>query len=640
MVVHTAKPVLPEVPAFPRPPFPRDINKLLLLQGDNSLWAGFRPEAITMPRFSEEPGQNILALPAAKRAKPEKAEDPFTSIDPTASKVSAEQKKAIASAKAEGVKLSKRASRDKHLAVTEVEFGGKKIAVTTHRLDQEEHARLILRAVSALGGTLPQYFAGPGLKRRQLEHLTPEQTLVILRAEKDGAQILDIDKPLPVMKNCRTNVRYRGESYIVDTPLHGEEHSRLVADMLLAIRDAVQGGQKCCIRRRMLGIDFRITLDNYGELRHMISQAEFAGITLSLRKGKTIAAKKNGKVLGTFPVEKDNDVHRLIGFLQKCIDKNTSIEWRAAQSLDAHQTEVHHAPRLTKKMLAQARAELKAAGVPRKEIELRLSVLKNVRDGKMYFPEPSAHLPEVRNPKYWQLNADGCYVPKGSAVEAVRDLWETKNAMQCYKYSSIILLKAMIDTATPEQLKTLDYLLAGKEIPAVLPQSGSGLFFKRKEPRNGKSFRTKELLPGDQIWFYNPYFSRLSAADREKPRYTGEQGSNVFYIGGGKVMTIYGGRVLSIPRYQRHMFGWNSVHDRDRKKHPHPSRSEFEICGRRSPDANWAGVNELAAAQMHAEGRPVLTAMTGQEKRNNTFSELTRILREQQKAAFSRVRGS
>jgi hypothetical protein len=49
-----------------------------------------------------------------------------------------------------------------------------------------------------------------------------------------------------------------------------------------------------------------------------------------------------------------------------------------------------------------------------------------------------------------------------------------------------------------------------------------------------------DLLPGDEIWFRNPYYFDLSEDEQEK--YPGEQGSNVFYIGDGKVVSVYGRR--------------------------------------------------------------------------------------------------
>ena len=538
--------------------------------------------------------------------KAEKTEDPLNAADTeavTATRVSPAQKKALAAIEQEGVKLTHLIAADKQLAVTEVAYGGKSIRVQSPHVDKEGHADRVLRAASELvGGSCPQYARHDEgeLKRRQLENLTPEQTVALIKLEKDGARILDADKPLPVPDQSCTVLRYRGQEIVITTPLAGEEHSRLVVDQLEAVRDAVHDGQMHELRRNLLGLDFKMDLDDYTKIRGMLSQAEFAGIELSRMGGRIVACKESQPIL-TLPVAQARDLEILTDFIHTSIGMSNAREWRAAQSSDVHQLEVHDAQKLSQDMLENARKELEAAGVPPDEIALRLRVMENTRDGKMFFPDPVKNLPEVRNPDYWQLNADGRYVSKGSAVEAIYDLWNTQNAMQCFKYSSVIMLKSMLDIAYPGQLQQMDYLLNGKEIPAVLPDSGAGIFCERVQPKNGKTFKQNELLPGDQIWLNNPYFDSLSAKDRENPRYRGEQGSNVFYVGDGKVMTIYGGKIMPLKEYQQHMFGWNSVHDRDRSRHPSLSSDDFQICGVRRPKARWDLLRQLAEEQVAEE---------------------------------------
>ena len=94
-------------------------------------------------------------------------------------------------------------------------------------------------------------------------------------------------------------------------------------------------------------------------------------------------------------------------------------------------------------------------------------------------------------------------------------------------------------------------------------------------------FQTSELLPGDQIWFDNPYFEKLSASQQR--RYVGQEGHHVFYIGGGKVMDMYSRKPLSIEVFRRTFLRWKSVRlvaERDKLK---PMAVEFEIKAVRRP---------------------------------------------------------
>jgi hypothetical protein len=89
-------------------------------------------------------------------------------------------------------------------------------------------------------------------------------------------------------------------------------------------------------------------------------------------------------------------------------------------------------------------------------------------------------------------------------------------------------------------------------------------------------FRTEELKPGDQIWFKNRYYSPTlqdewlklakqyaAAHDKSeqwaKNQIAGEGGSNLLYIGGGRVMSIYTNEVYTIAGYQEHMQDWFTV---------------------------------------------------------------------------------
>ena len=229
----------------------------------------------------------------------------------------------------------------------------------------------------------------------------------------------------------------------------------------------------------------------------------------------------------------------------------------------------------TDQLLEVAREELRDAGATEKEIQVRLKIVENVATVKAYYPHADGGRPENRNPKYWELNSDGSYIPRGSPTKAIRDLWKTESGIRCKKLSRLVMIKALIDVADDARLAQLDEMLQGKVIPNELRNGGVGTLFKKTDPKDGGVFHRSELLPGDQIWFDNPYFDRLSNA--QQLRYVGQEGHHVFYLGGGKVMDMYSRRPLSIEAFRETFLRWKSVKlvaERDTLK---PKAAEFQI---------------------------------------------------------------
>jgi len=74
-----------------------------------------------------------------------------------------------------------------------------------------------------------------------------------------------------------------------------------------------------------------------------------------------------------------------------------------------------------------------------------LKIVENVATVKAYYPHADGGRPEYRNSKYWKLNQDDSYIPRGSPTQAIRDLWRTESGIRCAKLSAIVMLKAMID---------------------------------------------------------------------------------------------------------------------------------------------------------------------------------------------------
>src|SRR5579872_2505446 len=186
-------------------------------------------------------------------------------------------------------------------------------------------------------------------------------------------------------------------------------------------------------------------------------------------------------------------------------------------------------------LLDEARHELQAADLSEKEIRLRLKIVENVATVKSYFPHVIGGPPETRNSKYWMENDEGSYVPRGRPTEAINDLWRTTSGIRCHKLSTLVMLKGMIDVADAKQLSQLDDMLRGKVIPNDLPDEGIGTLFERPDPKQGEIFQAEEFLPGDEVWFDNPYFERLT--EKLQSRYRKQESHHVFYIGGGKVIT-------------------------------------------------------------------------------------------------------
>jgi hypothetical protein len=104
----------------------------------------------------------------------------------------------------------------------------------------------------------------------------------------------------------------------------------------------------------------------------------------------------------------------------------------------------------------------------------------------------------------------------------------------------------------------------GKVIPNNVPTrdaGGEGIFFKSESRMTGAGFAASDLKPADQIWFKNPFYHYMPPLVEDEPAQSaGEEGSNVFYLGNGIVVSIYSKQPLTIENYQRGMLEqWNTV---------------------------------------------------------------------------------
>jgi hypothetical protein len=226
-------------------------------------------------------------------------------------------------------------------------------------------------------------------------------------------------------------------------------------------------------------------------------------------------------------------------------------------------------------LLDMARDEMRSQRLSEREIQLRLKIVENVATVKAYFPRADGGPPETRNSKYWRQNDDGYYVPRGRPTEAIEDLWRTTSGIRCYKLSSLVMIKGLIDVADSTTLDNLNELLIDKVIPNDLPDGGIGVLFEEPNPKSGEIFEEDEFLPGDDVWFFNPYFDRLSDELQSKCR--GQEGHHVFYVGGGQVMDMYSREPISIEDFRKTFLRWRSVRTVAEKEHREAKAEEFQI---------------------------------------------------------------
>jgi hypothetical protein len=288
------------------------------------------------------------------------------------------------------------------------------------------------------------------------------------------------------------------------------------------------------------------------------------------------------------------------------------------------------------RIFSRAREILVGAQVSDAERDVRLQVLTAVLMGTVIRPDDD--YPEMRNPQHWTLSGDVFAVARASTpVEAIADLWIAHEndgvpipRIRCYKYSSLVLIEGYIQyfrhTGNREGINALNRLIDHKIIPQELPNGGDDLLWTR---RKGSG----RLLPGDQVWFDNPFFdhgrelirqeayeeavregkSPVVAADSAntftEALTAGEEGSNVFCLGdemfsrGAASLTrvwrtflrdargtatahelVLTPKILALPHFQQHMIDDNYTAQACMRDNPATVRPEdFKIESVRSP---------------------------------------------------------
>jgi hypothetical protein len=137
------------------------------------------------------------------------------------------------------------------------------------------------------------------------------------------------------------------------------------------------------------------------------------------------------------------------------------------------------------------------------------------------------------------------------------------------------MIKAIIDVSNAKQVAQLEDLLRDRVIPNDLPNDGVGTLFEQLQPKRGKTFQNDEFLPGDEVWFENPYFRRLSS--RLQSKYRGQEGHHVFYVGGGQVMDMYSREPMKIEDFRHTFLGWGSVKTVAKNQERKAKADDFQI---------------------------------------------------------------
>ena len=210
------------------------------------------------------------------------------------------------------------------------------------------------------------------------------------------------------------------------------------------------------------------------------------------------------------------------------------------------------------RILDHTRRILAKASLSDAERQVRLNAVEAVLTGTVGVPDDDN--PETRNPAFWIESQRGFVVAANhTAVDAISDLWIVHDGdgvpvprIWCYKYSSLIIARAYIkyfqDAGDGAGLAAINDLIGHRVFPNELTSREMRRFWKI---RNGGN----NLLPGDQVWFENPYFERGSELIRKRAYQqaiddgkssdeaarlaeqavtslaVGEEGSNVFYLG-------------------------------------------------------------------------------------------------------------
>jgi hypothetical protein len=191
-----------------------------------------------------------------------------------------------------------------------------------------------------------------------------------------------------------------------------------------------------------------------------------------------------------------------------------------------------------------------------------------------------SHEDKDRNPDYWERGSDGewhvkkgvrptdAFLHFGTSLSVKLDFIQTPfgrvladvrvlpaDGIWCNGMAQFIIIKAEIMAATEAQRERWDK--EWKDLPLDLADKIPEDFWGGNIPPARLKDGKYEYLPGDTLFYPNPYWNR-------KPN--GEMGSNVFYIGSGFVYNPYSDlsrHIFSLDGYRKHMIDdWESFRNK------------------------------------------------------------------------------
>jgi hypothetical protein len=189
--------------------------------------------------------------------------------------------------------------------------------------------------------------------------------------------------------------------------------------------------------------------------------------------------------------------------------------------------------------LAAAATELSALLAAEKitleDSNLRLLIIHNQMTSPIL--EPEAGTAGMLDEALWHNGR-----PKGGREqEAIQQLWSGSftSKIWCNRQSRLVIMKACYDLAGND-ISCQEIITAA--VKACFAQEKNAFLGPIVEATAETGFLVQDLYPGDLVWFYNPYKTLaeiFNSKGAEENRYQGEEGSNVFYIGEGKILKTY-----------------------------------------------------------------------------------------------------
>ncbi|HTU21753.1 MAG TPA: hypothetical protein VMG10_27190 [Gemmataceae bacterium] len=207
-------------------------------------------------------------------------------------------------------------------------------------------------------------------------------------------------------------------------------------------------------------------------------------------------------------------------------------------------------------------ALIEAGTITPQDGSFRLLIIQNQITSSIL--EPDAGTEGVLDETLWHNG----HPKDGREREAIQQLWSGSftSKIWCNRQSRIVIMKSCYDLAG-------DDIASQKQITAAVnacfAQENNAFLGPIVVATAECGFLAKDLYPGDLVWFYNPYKTLaelLNPKGADESRYQGEEGSNVFYIGDGKILKTYpGDSPLTIEEKQEDMMslraGWKSIQD-------------------------------------------------------------------------------